>query len=334
MGWRAALAAMVWMVVGCGPKTSNARMKDSERRADQVNRSLDQAQDAETRLEPKDAESALEDAKKGLMDPDINIYPELDLMVDRYKELQAKLDAVRAERTKRDLDQKLNKARDKVVPAVQKLSEATDKLSATAPTQEQIEAVEDPAKDVRDGVDDAKDLFVRDPDFALWAKSQRAKAEKALEEVARAKAKLKLIEGPGGAWLEAQKLIKDARSGLKPDEQQDKLTAAKGRLEACIKDGNALRADPALPAEKVKVGNGPPQTPAQLVAGCRCRARGRCQPGQGRPDAGEEEQVEEVILSGRGRALPSGPGCARDRRSGRRCRRCGSGSSALRAGLP
>ncbi len=76
--------------------------------------------------------------------------------------------------------------------------------------------MEDQAKDVRDGVDDAKDLFVKDPDFASWPKSQRAKAEKAFEEVAKAKAKLKFIEGPGAALAEGQKKTKEARTQKTP----------------------------------------------------------------------------------------------------------------------
>ncbi len=217
---RALAGLCVLSLLACGPKSMSARMKDAERRADSVNRSLDLAEKAEADLEPKDAESALADAKKGLMDPDINLYPELDMMVDRFRELSSKLDSVKAAREKRDLERRLEAARDKVVPAVQKLSEALDKLSPSAPTKDQIAAVESPAKDVREGVDDAKDLFVKDPDFASWAKSQRSKADKGLEEVARAKVRLKFIEGPGGALLEAQKKTKDARAQKAPEDRQ------------------------------------------------------------------------------------------------------------------
>jgi len=238
IGSMRALAGLCLLsLLACGPKSMSVRMRDAERRADSVNHALDLAEKAEADLEVKDAESA---------------------------------------REKRDLERRLNSARDKVVPAVQKLSEALDKLSPTAPTREQIAQVEDHAKDVREGVDDAKDMFVKDPDFASWAKSQRSKAEKGLDEVAKAKVKLKFIEGPGAALLEAQKKSKEARTQKSPEDRQAKLQEAKDQLERCVKDGTALSAEPALSGAQLKVQPGPgkPLPPLAWVTQCREAQKG------------------------------------------------------------
>jgi hypothetical protein len=245
-----------------------ARMRTAEKRADSVNHSLDLAEKAETDLEPKDAESNLEDAKKGLMDPDINLHPELEMMVDRYKELAARLDATKSAREKRDLDLRLEKARDKVVPAVQKLSDALDKLSPNAPTKDQISAVEEQAKDVREGVDDAKDMFVKDPAFASWAKSQRNKAEKALDEVTKARARLRFIDTQGKQLLDAQAAIKDSRTQKDLDAKATKLQEAKELLDKCATSGPAAVADPLLKDAQLKILPGKAQPPAAVITAC------------------------------------------------------------------
>jgi len=260
---------IAFSLVACGPKSMTARMRDSEKAADKINHSLDLAEKAETDLSPKDAQANLDDAKKGLMDPDINLYPELEMMVDRYKELSAKLDAVKQAREKKDLDDRLEKARDKVVPAVQKLSDALDKLSPGAPTKEQIAAVEDQAKDVREGVDDAKDMFVKDPDFASWAKSQRAKAEKALDEVTKAKAKLRFIEGPGAQLLDGQKKVKEAKTLKALDDKGARLQDAKELFDKCATGAPAAVADPLLKDAVLKILPGKGQTPSAILTACK-----------------------------------------------------------------
>ncbi|MFT3837540.1 MAG: hypothetical protein QM723_11145 [Myxococcaceae bacterium] len=265
---RALLLLLFVCLAGCGPKSMEARMRTAEKRADSVNRSLDLAEKAENDLDPKEAESNLEDAKKGLMDPDINLHPELEMMVDRFKELQSKLDATKAAREKRDLELRLEKARDKVVPAVQKLSEALDKLSPSAPTKDQISAVEDQAKDVREGVDDAKDMFVKDPAFASWAKSQRAKSEKALDEVTKAKAKLRFIETQGQQLADAQAKVKESRTEKDLDDKASKLQGAKELLDKCATSGPAAVADPLLKDAQLKILPGKPQPPAAVITAC------------------------------------------------------------------
>jgi hypothetical protein len=263
----------LWLLVclpllACGPKSMEARMRVAEKRADSVSKSLDQAEKAENDLEPKEAESNLEDAKKGLMDPDINLHPELEMLVDRFKELQARLDATKQAREKRDLDKRLEKARDEVVPAVQKLADALEKLSPNAPTKDQISVVEDDAKKVREGVDDAKDMFVKDPSFASWAKSQRAKAEKALDEVTKAKARLRFIEGAGQQLLDAQSKAKEARALKSLDDKAARLQEAKDLLDKCTTQGPAAIADPLLKDAQLKILPGKPQPPAAVVTAC------------------------------------------------------------------
>lgn len=251
----------------CGPKTMQARMKDAERYADKASSELDEAEKAATALEPKKMEDALKDAKEWLDEKDIELYPEAQMHIDRYKELQARVPQVKAEREKRDLEIRLNKARDRIVPRVQAMLEAQEALSPNAPTKQQCEAVEDKAKLVKEAVDDDQDLFTKDADFAMWAKSQRNKVDKALEAVARSRKALAFLDGPAKAYGEAVAAQKEAKAKKDPADQEKLLTDAKNKLGVCSKDGKTFDAEKATSSVGFTI-DGKAQTPAQLVTLC------------------------------------------------------------------
>lgn len=253
----------------CGPKTMDARMRDAERLADRASGYLDKAEKAAIELEPKDMESALDDAKRDLADKDIELYPEAQMHLDRYKELEAKLPAVKAEREKRDLERRLNTARDKIVPRVQALLEAQEALVPTAPTAALIESVESKAKAVREAVDDALDLFVKDVDFAAWAKSQRNKVDKALEGVARSKKGVSFLDGPVADWKEGLALRVAAKEKKGLADKENALREARTRLSACERTAKPFDEDKATGATAFMMPSGKPQTPAQLSVTCQ-----------------------------------------------------------------
>src|SRR3972149_352214 len=100
-------------------------------------------------------------------------------------------------------------------------SRALEKLSPGGPTSAQVDAVEEATRKLQDEVDDAMELLQKDPDFGLWAKSQRGKADKALETVKFARKKVKFLEGPVVARDEAQKLWREAKRRRDPVDRGD-----------------------------------------------------------------------------------------------------------------
>ena len=218
-------------LTACGPKTMDARLRDAERMADRASGHLDRAEKAAIQLEPREMERALDDAKDELKQKDIELYPESQMHFDRFKELAARLPAVKAEREKRDLELRLNAARDKIVPRVQAMMEAQEAVTPAAPTRALIDTLESKAKAVKDAVDDELDLFVKDADFAAWAKSQRNKVDKALESAARAKKGVAFLEGPVVAWKEALALQAEARGKKDLDDKESVLREARPRRE-------------------------------------------------------------------------------------------------------
>ena len=261
--------ALVLLLGACGPKTMDARLRDAEKLADRASNHLDRAEKAGAALEPKDMESALADAKRTLAEKDIELYPEAQMHLDRYQELANKLPQVKAAREKRDLDLRLNAARDKIVPRVQALTEAQEAVVATAPTRALVDAVEAKAKAVKEAVDDELDLFVKDADFAAWAKSQRNKVDKAVENVARARKGVAFLEGPAAAWKDGLALQKDAKDKKSLADKEAALRESRTKLTACEQASKPFDDDKVTSSIAFVMPAGKPQTPGQLAVTCQ-----------------------------------------------------------------
>ena len=176
--------ALVLLLSACGPKTMDARLRDAEKLADRASNHLDRAEKAAAALEPRDMESALDDAKRTLAEKDIELYPEAQMHLDRYQELAGRLPQVKAAREKRDLDLRLNAARDKIVPRVQAMMDAQEALVPTAPTRALVDTAENKAKAVKEAVDENLDLFVKDADSATRS-TRRSRASRARARASR-----------------------------------------------------------------------------------------------------------------------------------------------------
>lgn len=246
-----------------------ARLRDAERLADRAQAHLDKAEKAMAALEPKDMASALEDAKETLGEKDIELYPDAQLHIDKLKELEGQLPRVKAEREKRDLDRRLNAARDKIVPRVQALLEAIEANVPSAPSRDVIRKLESKAKSVKEAVDDDLDLFAKDADFAAWAKSQLSKAEKGLDGVVHAKKGLAFVEGPVAAWKEALSLQSEAKAEKSPVDKASTLKKARIAFSICERESQPFAADKLTSSVAFVMPTGKPQNPTQLRATCQ-----------------------------------------------------------------
>jgi hypothetical protein len=261
--------ALVLLLSACGPKTMDARLRDAEKLADRASNHLDRAEKAAAALEPKDMESALDDAKRTLAEKDIELYPEAQMHLDRYQELAGRLPQVKAAREKRDLDLRLNAARDKIVPRVQAMMDAQEALLPTAPTRALVDAAENKAKAVKEAVDENLDLFVKDGDFAAWAKSQRNKVDKALESVTRARKGVAFLEGPVAAWKDGLELQKDAKDKKALSDKESALRESRTKLSACDRTARPFDEDKVTNSVAFAMPSGKAQTPGQLSVTCQ-----------------------------------------------------------------
>ncbi len=245
-----------------------ARLKDAERLADRASTSLDEAERFAEAFEPTKMEASLEEARKVLLEKDIDLYPEAQMHIDRYKELAAKVPAVKAEREKRDLVKRLDEARDAIVPRSHATTHAMGKIVPAAPTKESCDRLENAAKDLKSAIDSSQDVFAKDSDFAAWARGEKAKSDKALELVPKCRRGLAFLDGPVASSSKGLELQKVAVKEKDPAARARVLSEARTELSACAREGKAFDADKTTQAIAFVMTKGKPQTPAQVIAGC------------------------------------------------------------------
>lgn len=261
------------LLAACGPKSMKQRMRDAERYADKATIALDDAERAGNELEPDKMDRALNEAKELLLEKDLELYPEAGMLGDRLIELQKKAPEVRKERERVDLEKKLNAAREKIVPKMNALRDALDALLPDAPTSAQVEAVEKAAERARGDIDDARDLFARNADFAAWAKGQRIKTDRAVDAVKTAKKKVAFLEGPVALRAEGARLFKESKKAKAPDDKLKLALDSADKYIACVKDGEKLTRDEELATAALAIG-GKPTPPISVVAGCKDELEG------------------------------------------------------------
>lgn len=262
------LLVVMAVSAGCGPKTMDARMRDAERTADKASTALDEAERHAEALEPDKMQRSLDEAQKLLLDKDVSLHPEAQMHIDRYQELRARQPAVKAEREKKDLEKKLDDARDAILPRSRAATEALGQLSQTNPTSAQCETAENRVKDLKAAFDGSKELFAKDADFAAWARGEHTKGEKGLEAIARCKRGVAFLEGPVAAWRNGVTLHKDARKVKDAEAKVKVLSDARTDLSKCARDAKPFETDAATAAVAFVMPAGKPQTPAQLHTVC------------------------------------------------------------------
>jgi hypothetical protein len=268
MAMRLGALLLILVATSCGPKTLQARMKESERLADRAGTALDQAERAADTYEPVAMKRSLDEAKALLLEKDIDLYPEAQMHIDRFKELAARLPAVKAEREKRDFDKRLNDARDAIVPRSLALTEIAGQVVPAHPTRQQCDALEDRTKDLKAAFDSSEDVFAKDADFAAWARGEKAKAEKALVTLATCRQGVAYLDGPVAS---SKKGVEQHRQGLKEKDVQARVTIlseARTELSSCVREGKRFAADKLTSVIAFTLEHVKPQTPAQLVASC------------------------------------------------------------------
>ncbi|MBL8919679.1 MAG: hypothetical protein JNJ54_12500 [Myxococcaceae bacterium] len=265
---RGALLVVPLLLTACGPKTMDARLRDAERTADKASTALDDAARHAEALEPGAMERSLDEAKRLLLTKDLELHPEAQMHLDRYKELAAKLPVVKASREKRDLDQRLEAARDAIVPRSRAAADALEQLPAANPSTAQCDDAEAKVNEARKAIDGSQELFTKDADFASWAKSQRSKNEKGLDAIARCRRGAAFLEGPVAAWTKGLAAHAEAKKVKDVAARVPGLSDARTELSRCAKDAKSFEADQATAATAFVMPRGKAQTPAQLRTTC------------------------------------------------------------------
>ncbi len=259
-------------LAACGPPSLKARLINAERRAGEAEDALDEAEKAMAELEPDKAVSHLKRARAKLSDPDVGYYPERGLIGDRLARAEAQVPQVRAERERRDLEQKVNKQRlrvEKVLPAFEK---ARAVPGAKTLDRDAVDEAEDAIEDLQDVLNDGQALEVKQADYASYAKALRAKLEAVAPGVKLARARLVFAEGPGERRAEAEAIMKRAAAAKAREDRLDLFEDAHEKWVDCSEKGRKrIKENSALAKAAISL-QGKTTTPDAVVRLCEKRA--------------------------------------------------------------
>jgi hypothetical protein len=212
-------------------------MNNAESRAEKATSLLDDAEHALDAQQVDKAESKLADAKKLLSDPDVEYYPERDMLVSREKEDEARVPQIRAEIAQRELDAAVAKRRKALNDTTAQLKKSIDDLHLPGLGSSQVKAAKHALDDLRSALDDGKDLEPKDKSYAETAKQGRKYLEDAGVEIRQSEKTVAFLEGPAEARKKAIELAKKADGEKEPHKHLELLKNARDQFKLCAEDG-------------------------------------------------------------------------------------------------
>jgi hypothetical protein len=277
----ASLPSRTWLVplllavalAACGPKNLKERTRHGEKLSDEASSLLDEAEQSLRKLEAERAEKKLQDAKKLMVHPDIELSPESEMLRSRYTELQAMLGPARQEREKRALDAAVEKQRDEILQAQEALNTALEALESKDAGAAQVEAVLSAVARIQDRLREGKPLEAKAEDYAASVRRMEQRLTQATAKAQFTQQVLAYTTGPVATRAEAEALEKKAKAEKKdPDAQLTLYTDARERFQRCGEASQQMIAKtPELERSPIQV-EGRATTPKAVGSGCTSKA--------------------------------------------------------------
>jgi hypothetical protein len=269
---RAAVFVLVGFVVAAcgGPQTLRGTMDNAERSAQEAENALDEAEKRMDALDAEGAASSLDDAQEKLSDPNISKYPEHGMLKERLAENRKRLDSVKKEIAKRELEKAVQGARQLLEAASARLTAAIEAMKKPSASRAQVEEVEDAEKDLADRIGDARDVETKDAELGAYADGLRKQLAKSRDEVGKVSKVMAFRSGPGNARVEASVLVAEMK-GTKDEEDRAELRSkAIDRFQVCVVDGKEMlvRA-PELARTKIELDGRGVEAVEAVVASCQ-----------------------------------------------------------------
>jgi hypothetical protein len=259
---------IVVLAAACGPKGLQARLINSEKRAGAADNALDEAEKAMKALEPDDAERALNEAKEALADPDIEYYPEREMIRDRLKRDEEFLPRVRAERERRDLELKVAERRKKIDEVFAEYRPAMAAMRKAGAEKDQVSKAVSLADDVEEELDDGKELEPKDAAYAAYAADLRKQLEHDAPERKLARARVEFVDAVGELRHDAMEKAKVARSEKKREARAEAWGEAREKYAGCAEKGQKRLAETPELVRAAILLEGARTTPEAVVAFC------------------------------------------------------------------
>jgi hypothetical protein len=255
-------------LAACGPKSLKERTAHGEDRSDEASTLLNEAEEDLRSLEADRAEKRLQQAKELLAHPDVELYPEGEMLRSRLVELQGRVASTRQERAQRELDAAVEKQRDGILRVMEALSTALESLERKDAGPQQVEAVLTAVEGAQEQLREGKSLEAKSEDYAASARRAEQKLTQATAKARFTQQVIEFTSGPVVARQEAEALEKKAKAERNPDAQLTLYTEARERLQRCAETSQQLiTKTPELERSPIQV-EGRATTPKAVGTGC------------------------------------------------------------------
>ncbi|MGQ0506440.1 MAG: hypothetical protein ACT4TC_14100 [Myxococcaceae bacterium] len=224
------------ILTSCAPKTLEAKLLHAERRANDVEKSLEKAERAMSEVKPDAAEGYLDDAKKGLLDEDIDYYPEHTMLRDRYKADLAKIPLVQAELARREREARIQKR----IRALQEARVAFEK--AMEAVRSDLDEAKDAREEVEEAIADGKDVSDA-PAFVAEVQEAKKSLERAQPRIRMAEQTLAFEKGPKALYEKTVERDRDARGEKDRQERAEELLKVRDSYMKCRSDATQALAE-------------------------------------------------------------------------------------------
>jgi len=268
------LAAASFALLSCASHpTLKERLGNSERRATEAERLLDQAEHQMEALEPDEAESTLKQAQQAVSDPDFGFYPERQAIAQRLGADARRLPQVRKQREARDLAIAVEKRRVEVEKVLAEFEPAMWAVKRPELAGADIDRANERANALKDALNDGSELEVKDARYAAYAKRQYRLLEQSRSEIELGKTRLEFAGGPGKTRQQALEVSKRATLERDRRKQAKLRTKARQMFAACANEGQGMLARfPKLASAVTKMGD-EEVSPQFVVKSCTLRAK-------------------------------------------------------------
>src|SRR5262249_52755846 len=142
------------------------RMQHAENQGRAAEDLLDEADKRLDALEAERAAKLIAEAREKLGDKDIAKYPEHAMLRDRLKQSEGRLEKVRAELAKRELERAVLEQRQLVETALARLEKAMEAVRAPEVSESQLREARDAADDLKDKIANGVKLEEKDKKLA------------------------------------------------------------------------------------------------------------------------------------------------------------------------
>jgi hypothetical protein len=263
---------LVTALSACGPKNLKERTRHGEKLTDEASTELDAAERALGKLEPDNAKEHLKEARELLSHPNVELSAESEMQRERLKELEARVVSTREERERRELEAAVEKQRDSLMQAMDKVTTALEALERKDAGRPQVEAVLTATERTREKLKEGKPLEAKSEDYAASVRRTEQRLEQAVASAQSAQQVIDFVSGPAAARQEAEALAKQAKAEKDPDKQLALYTSARERFQRCGETAQKqLSQAPQLERSPIQV-DGQSTTPKAVASGCATKA--------------------------------------------------------------